>query len=262
MQFAQSFPTMETPRPSMFGQFMPMTQQGQGQDPPAGWLQVPPTHMPWGIPSQPSIVRFTAERPLPDPRPVLSGTMPFAQCKRKIEPDMEVKTSVKQHITEEKMAAHMSQLHISQDYTPHQTDVNAEPDRAQPGPSTVLSGEETQYKRLVLCDELRQLKSEPILPSSLLAKMEKPTMALVLWQPPAGNVGEALRNAATRATTSTTKTEAEEEEERRRQLLQQQPVSVPSGPIFPILDNNNTSAAVNLNSLALPGADIVHGSLH
>jgi hypothetical protein len=63
----------------------------------------------------------------------------------------------KQHITEEKMAAHLSQLHISSDYTTHQPETRE--DRQQ------------QVKRLVLCDELKQLKPEPILPSSLLSRL-------------------------------------------------------------------------------------------
>ena len=64
----------------------------------------------------------------------------------------------KQHITEEKMAAHFNQLHISPDYTAHQQEEPKE-DRNQ------------QLKRLVLCDELRKLKQEPILPSSLLSHL-------------------------------------------------------------------------------------------
>jgi len=61
----------------------------------------------------------------------------------------------KQHITEEKMAAHLSQLHISSDYTAHQPEPRED--------------QQQQVKRLVLCDELKQLKPEPILPSSLLS---------------------------------------------------------------------------------------------
>jgi hypothetical protein len=64
----------------------------------------------------------------------------------------------KQHITEEKMAAHLSQLHISPDYTPPH----------QPEPR---EDQQQHLKRLVLCEELRKLKQEPILPSSLLSRL-------------------------------------------------------------------------------------------
>jgi hypothetical protein len=66
----------------------------------------------------------------------------------------------KQHITEEKMAAHLSQLHISSDYTSHQPESRADQQQQQ-----------QPVKRLVLCDELKQLKLEPILPSSLLSRL-------------------------------------------------------------------------------------------
>jgi hypothetical protein len=65
--------------------------------------------------------------------------------------------SVKQHITEEKMAAHLSQLHISPDYTAHQSEPRED--------------QQQRLKRLVLCEELRKLKQEPILPSSLLSRL-------------------------------------------------------------------------------------------
>lgn len=64
---------------------------------------------------------------------------------------------MKQHITEEKMAAHLSQLHISSDYTAHQPEPRED--------------EQQHMKRLVLCDELRKLKQEPILPPALLSRL-------------------------------------------------------------------------------------------
>jgi hypothetical protein len=57
MQFAQNCSNVERPRPSVFGQFVPSG--FIGNDGSAGWLQVPPSQMPWGIPmaDQPTIVR-------------------------------------------------------------------------------------------------------------------------------------------------------------------------------------------------------------
>jgi hypothetical protein len=75
----------------------------------------------------------------------------------------------KQHITEEKMAARLSQLHISSDYTAHQSEQRED--------------HQQQVKRLVLCDELRQLKPEPILPSSLLSRLWVNLFAVELESP-------------------------------------------------------------------------------
>ncbi|PSN46047.1 hypothetical protein C0J52_07693 [Blattella germanica] len=179
MQFAAGFSNIENPRPNVFGQYVP----GGiiGSDGSANWLQVTPSQMPWGIPmaDQPTVVRFTAES-VHHMKPTDIGS--FSQSKRKLEDEEQV-FPTKQHITEEKMAAHFNQLHISPNYTAHQEE---EPKEDQ----------QQRLKRLVL---------------------EKPTMALVLWQPPAGTVDQALRAAASR-------------EE----------------------DNNNTSA-VDLNSISSPG---------
>lgn len=73
----------------------------------------------------------------------------------------------KQHITEEKMADHMSRLHISSE--------------------TAHSSKETEtqrQKRLYMCEEMRKLQSDSILPQSLLSKIQGPCTALVLWTPP------------------------------------------------------------------------------
>ncbi|PNF37456.1 hypothetical protein B7P43_G15515 [Cryptotermes secundus] len=204
MQFAQNYLNAERPRPSVFGQFVPSG--FTGNDSSAGWLQVPPSQMPWGIPmaDQPTIVRFTAE----SSSSMKSSEMcayGFTQAKRKCDSE-ETLLPAKQHITEEKMAAHLSQLHISPDYTPPQ---ELEPREDQ----------QQQLKRLVLCEELRKLKQEPILPSSLLSRLEKPNMALVLWEPPAGSIDPLLSR------------------EGRGQTEE---------------DNNNTSV-VDLNSISTPG---------
>ncbi|XP_017775875.1 PREDICTED: uncharacterized protein LOC108562160 [Nicrophorus vespilloides] len=86
------------------------------------------------------------------------------RCKRKT--DSPLPTMNKQHITEEKMAEHLAKLHISSET----------PARNEP--------EERRVKRLYMCDEMRKLQSESILPSSLLNKIQRPCTALVLWQPP------------------------------------------------------------------------------
>ncbi|XP_021921602.1 uncharacterized protein LOC110830696 isoform X2 [Zootermopsis nevadensis] len=201
MQFAQNYSDVEKPRPSVLDHFVPGL---IGNDGSAGWLQVPPSQMPWGIPmaDQPTIVRFTAESSpsMKSSEPCIYG---FSQAKRKFDSE-DIPLPVKQHITEEKMAAHLSQLHISSDYTAHQPEPRED--------------EQQHMKRLVLCDELRKLKQEPILPPALLSRLEKRSMALVLWQPPARSSNPALSRG---------RIQSEE-------------------------DNNNTSA-VDLNSISTSG---------
>lgn len=238
MQFASNLPSLEpSPRPpaSAFG----LVTGVNHVEAPSGWLQVPPTHMLWGNPAahEPSIVRFTAE-PLDKPGPSGLNVSPFGQCKRKIDPEMPMPMP-KQLITEEKMAAHMRQLHISNSYTSHDEPVMgtmpAKPLAASDSAPSVTS-EQQSYKRLVMCEELRQLQHEPILPPSLLSRMPRPSMALVLWNPPAGKVHETLSQAAASAALA-------EEEEQRRQAQGSASFSSVS------LNNNNSAGAVDLNSM-------------
>lgn len=79
---------------------------------------------------------------------------------------------MKQHITEERMAAHMSRLHISSE--------------SENVPPTTCPEEEARNReqRLYVCEEMRRLQTESILPSALLGRLERPCMAVMLWQPP------------------------------------------------------------------------------
>lgn len=72
----------------------------------------------------------------------------------------------KQHITEEKMAEHMSKLHISSETA-----------------TSPLEPDAVKNKRLYMCEELRKLQTDSLLPPSLLKDFNKPCTALVLWQP-------------------------------------------------------------------------------
>lgn len=78
----------------------------------------------------------------------------------------------KQHITEERMAAHMSRLHISSE-TPAEA------------VATVQENVQVHQQRLYVCEEMRKLQTESVLPSILLGRIERPCMAVMLWQPPA-----------------------------------------------------------------------------
>lgn len=68
------------------------------------------------------------------------------------------------------MAQHMSQLHISSESNV------ANKDGAE--------SEESREKRLYMCEEMRKLQSDSILPESLLSRIQRPCTAVVLWTPP------------------------------------------------------------------------------
>ncbi|RZC40498.1 hypothetical protein BDFB_002950 [Asbolus verrucosus] len=113
-----------------------------------------------------------AQFPFPPSTPVVennvfggSSPTPAVRCKRKTEsPTLQ---ACKQHITEEKMAEHMSRLHISSE--------------------TATSSKESEgdrTRRLYMCEEMRKLQSDSILPQSLLSRIQRPCTALVLWTPP------------------------------------------------------------------------------
>ncbi|KZC12655.1 PREDICTED: ras guanine nucleotide exchange factor Y-like isoform X2 [Dufourea novaeangliae] len=160
----------------------------------APWMQipqVPPISIPWSVPSiqQPELMRFTGG----------SSLEPIHHQKRKLEASDVVDTrQTKQFITEEKMAAHFKDLHISPNYQ----SLSPLPSTSTADTQSVLSKElnmdldmgttntvdsdqtKSRHSKLILSDELKKLQPEPILPSSLLSKLERPSMALVLWEPP------------------------------------------------------------------------------
>lgn len=64
------------------------------------------------------------------------------------------------------MAEHMSKLHISSETA-----------------TSPLEPDSVKNKRLYMCEELRKLQTDSLLPPSLLKQFNKPCTALVLWQP-------------------------------------------------------------------------------
>lgn len=77
--------------------------------------------------------------------------------------------ATKQHITDEKMAEHMSQLHINSESITSVVEPEPEPARE---------------KRLYMCEEMRKLQQDSILPQTLLNRINRPCTAVVLWTPP------------------------------------------------------------------------------
>ncbi|XP_011305446.1 uncharacterized protein Mst85C isoform X2 [Fopius arisanus] len=174
----------------MMGQQNPYQQSGNWEQVP----QVPPMYMPWSVPSlqQSQLVRFTGER-----QQQTCG--PMVHQKRKLDvPDIVETRPSKQFISEEKMAAHFRDMHISSNYSPtpvsstssmcsmsqasNSTSTSVEID-VDPAPVNMEDGK-SMHPRLVISEELKRLQNEPLLPASLLSKLERPSMALVLWEPP------------------------------------------------------------------------------
>ncbi|KAG7203863.1 hypothetical protein KM043_017917 [Ampulex compressa] len=168
-------------------------QQGTSQQP-GPWLQVPqvpPPSIPWSVPSlqQAELVRFTG-------KPRIDS---FLRRKRRREPPELLDTwQAKHFITEEKMAAHFKDMHISSNYHAE----TAMPSTSKLNASSIAHKQlnmdldleatnaidmdqvKSSHPRLILSEEIKRLQQEPILPTTLLSKLERPSMALVLWEPP------------------------------------------------------------------------------
>ncbi|XP_046817235.1 myb-like protein Q isoform X2 [Vespa crabro] len=176
---------LHTP-PSIFQHMI--IQQGTSQQV-GSWTQMPqvlPLSIPWSVPSvqQSELIRFTGEQ---------NVTSNLHQ-KRKLEtPDLLDIRKTKQLITEEKMAAHFQDLHISstyhsQDPVPSTSTANTPLEKSNVGmdmeTANVVDTDNLKSPRLILSEELKRIQQESILPSTLLSKLERPSMALVLWEPP------------------------------------------------------------------------------
>ncbi|XP_025993201.1 uncharacterized protein LOC105197876 isoform X2 [Solenopsis invicta] len=174
---------------SIFQQIMNQQNPQQQQNGP--WLQtpqVPPISIPWSVPAlqQSELVRFTGE----------TSSGPILHQKRKLEaPDVVDMRQTKQFITEEKIAAHFKDLHISSNYesdrpvpstsTAHISSCRKQLDMDLDIDGNAINTEQSElHPRLVLSEELKRMQEEPILPSALITKLERPSMALVLWEPP------------------------------------------------------------------------------
>lgn len=140
--------------------------------------------------------------------------------KRKTEPDV-VPIPAKQFFTEESMAIHFNNLHLSSEYTPHNIETcipggartgsaspvsslldddmsfgecsspsSSSPAMEGSGHHVYMSPRELEERlkkaqRIAICEEVRKLDNRAeILPPALLERIEKPCTALVLWQPP------------------------------------------------------------------------------
>ncbi|KAM3963864.1 uncharacterized protein ACR2FA_001898 [Aphomia sociella] len=137
--------------------------------------------MPWGLQSPPQLMQFTAQTESLEPKPT-----PVIHCKRK-SLDVEPIIPAKQLITEEKMAAHLNSLHISSEFTSHSLaydeimDVNM--DMPSTSASTTINQKLKDKFTVVLSEEVKKIKDQPLLPPALIERLEKPRMSLVVWKP-------------------------------------------------------------------------------
>lgn len=98
------------------------------------------------------------------------------------------------------MAAHLNSLHISSNYTSHNTGSTSLADAldemtaststgySRPSYASIASSDLEQKlrnaQRITICEEIRKLSTDPILPKAILDRFAKPCTALVVWQPP------------------------------------------------------------------------------
>ncbi|XP_037052064.1 uncharacterized protein LOC119085721 [Bradysia coprophila] len=98
------------------------------------------------------------------------------------------------------MAEHLQGLHISPDFTSHSTptledyssdSVSMESDSSSSSTDCPFSSAQDleqklrNAQRITICEQIRKLQNEPVIPQAILSRFERPCTALVLWQPPA-----------------------------------------------------------------------------
>ncbi|XP_046452355.1 uncharacterized protein LOC124200227 isoform X1 [Daphnia pulex] len=162
------------------------------------WNQHPPESMPWGPLPQHRVTRFSGELDTQSSCTAVSNEpmllwntpqenwklMPLASpIKRKIEDPCEEQVR-KQLITEDKISAHLSQLQIGCPTVEH-TNCRLDNMEEDSTPTTTcLEGLKIDScSKLVLSEEILNFQRENSIPASLLENFNKPSMAVVLWQP-------------------------------------------------------------------------------
>lgn len=164
-----------------------------------------------GNPQMPSVTYFNSPSPMGFNFRMagshLSGLSIVYKRKPEEEPEEVRKPVTKQHISEERMAAHLNSLHLSERYCNHrlgkrgwsEKEVEADMDEdqglgedEQPGGSSPEDAKGSP--RLYIANEVNQIiPGESQLPPQLLKKLAQPKMEVVLWQPP----GNVIRNIIT-----------------------------------------------------------------
>ncbi|XP_054257352.1 uncharacterized protein LOC128982421 [Macrosteles quadrilineatus] len=145
--------------------------------------------MSWTMENPPQLVRFGEPR-LPEMSFLHQKSQeiprPRTFCvKRKYNFDF-CPNPAKMHITEEKMAAQLKNMHISNNYVGEKSFADGLENSDCALPTLVLSKE---------VQSLTQSLQQPLLPESLFPKRDPPTKALVLWKPPVGNIPSQIMSS-------------------------------------------------------------------
>lgn len=212
--------------------------------------EIPSTMTSWTFPNgcvTSNVVRFTGT---PTPTYPVGSVFNLSQrqngslpTKRKSLVPEEEDLPNKKFISEEKMAARMSGMHISNNFVSHndenfgQIEANEMDDELDES-----SNGRNSQPQLIICDELKNLNKDidSIVPEPLIP-IEKPTTALVLWRPPMSYL-------------SVVKISPEEKYPQRSSVI------ITDITDRPDLDNNNINSA-NLNTpnyptIELPDKDV------
>ncbi|CAG9791402.1 unnamed protein product [Diatraea saccharalis] len=177
----------------------------------------PPTGTPWnmqgiawGLQSPPQLVQFTAQPPVGEVK-----ISPVIHCKRKSLDVVDPVIPAKQLITEEKMAAHLSGLHISSNYTTHCHANEELMDVGMTEAQTPSLCDRLKGHKIVLSEEIKKIQDEPLLPAALIERLEKPQMSLVVWKPKENILEKIKENEDEKEQ----KLEPQEETQKRNGLL-------------------------------------------
>lgn len=139
-------------------------------------------------------------------------------------------------ITEEKMVSQLKGIHLSQDYTSHGNPGTSNSEVDMEDPLSAFNQKTSTLPTLHMCEEIKELNKvvDSPLPKQLLDDLKRPTNALVLWRPPAGELGKYLMTIRDSNTSNSSK------------APQQNPVDVNMEEDD---DNNNESANQNMNGI-------------
>lgn len=145
----------------------------------------------------------------------------------------------KQFISERKMIEHLNGLHLSSDFTNHNISASSEAcDIDENQPHTVfMSPTDLEQKlknanKITICEEIRKITDDTILPKSLIERASVPPpycSALVLWQPPSNVFRVSNDDQAKR----------DEEDDEQQTVRAVVDSSTMDAELF--LDNNNSS---------------------
>lgn len=156
----------------------------------------------------------------------------------------------KQFITEDKMAQHLSGLHLSDDYQSHSINLTDTSDISSDMEYNVnLTPKELQQRlknaqRITVCEQVRKLnQTDEIIPKVLLDRIESPCKALILWKPP-----ESIQKliAVFNSSPSTSKAASENQEQEEVERVRE--IEMEEYNYDDDQNNNNNDSSVNYNN--------------